>query len=209
MIKTLIIGICLLFPQQEPVHQLIDIVDLPGELVGLDTNPQLKSGWYLEFNETWTITPGRSSISKSVAGYKIRDRNNPRAAPDSLQLHFSELMEHLPVAKGSIRLTNITYEFLLLDPPTRLLQGELIKLVQSQTDADNIYDFQHQLLSVWFHEEWSFDPLSQMITKKVLGITPVIWQRRQSNSGEPVNDAESGLPVYYKIQLDRIELRNP
>ncbi|MCD4709533.1 MAG: hypothetical protein K8R52_01695 [Bacteroidales bacterium] len=41
------------------------------------------------------------------------------------------------------------------------------------------------------------------------GITPVIWQLRQTAEGEPVHDAETGFPVYYKLKLERIDLRNP
>ena len=70
------------------------------------------------------------------------------------------------------------------------------------------YDPDKQLLSVIFHEEWFMDPVSGQITKKVLGLTPVIWQRRLTTTGDPVNEAGTGKPVYYKNQLSRIELRN-
>jgi hypothetical protein len=37
----------------------------------------------------------------------------------------------------------------------------------------------------------------------------VIWQRRRTAEGEGIDDAETGLPVYYKNPLRRIELRQP
>jgi hypothetical protein len=43
----------------------------------------------------------------------------------------------------------------------------------------------------------------------VRAITPVIWQRRQTEAGDPVNEADTGLPVYYKNQMQQINLRNP
>jgi hypothetical protein len=47
------------------------------------------------------------------------------------------------------------------------------------------------------------------LDRQVNAITPVIWQRRRTVEGEPVNDAGTGWPVYYKNSLSRIELRNP
>ena len=132
-----------------------------------------------------------------------------------------------PHTKGKIRLTDISYEFALLDPhtpgsedrdfdgpahmdhSTRKLQQELISLVKGRSAALGRADLDELLLSFYFHETWFIDPVSLQVTKKVHGITPVLWQRRKTTTGVPVNDAESGLPVYYKNRLHRIELRNP
>ena len=96
-----------------------------------------------------------------------------------------------------------------MDVWTKKLQGELISLVKSLSKSKERYDLNTQMLSVHFHEDWIIDPVSLQIIKKVHGITPVIWQRRKTTDGEPINDAETGLPVYYKNSLNRIELRNP
>ena len=196
---------------QDTTHHVIDFVDLPMDLVGKDPDPDKdrESAWYIEFQETWNISPERSFILKSVVKYTPRDRNAPASSPDTLQLRFTTLIRQLPVAKGTMRLRNISYEFMLLDhSKSRKLQRDLISLIQSRTPSGNRFDYQEQLLSVHFHEDWAIDPVTHEIIKTVHGITPVMWQRRETTTGEPVNDAETGLPVYYKIQLNRIYLRN-
>ena len=130
-------------------------------------------------------------------------------------------------ARGASHLRNVSYEFMLLDPHiresayiafpepdsmdswTRKLQIDLISLIKPRDHSGYSYDYNEQLLSVIFHEKWFIDPLTLEITKRVQGITPVMWQRRRTNKGEPVNDTDTGLPVYYKNQLCRIDLRNP
>ena len=214
---------------QDTTHHVIDFVDLPMDLVGKDPDPDKdrESAWYIEFQETWDISPDRSGMLKTVEKYTLRDRNAPLSSTDTLQLRFITLIRQLPVAKGTMRLRNISYEFMLLDPHvmesgnnafpepdsmdsrSRKLQRDLISLIQSRTPSGNRFDYQEQLLSVHFHEDWAIDPVTNEFIKKVHGITPVMWQRRETTTGEPVNDAETGLPVYYKIQLNRIDLRNP
>jgi len=96
-----------------------------------------------------------------------------------------------------------------MDAATRSLQSELISFIKSCSSVGSWYDLPNQLLSVQFHEEWVIDPVTLQISKKVRGITPVIWQRRRTEAGESINDADTGLPVYYKNQLPPIQLRNP
>jgi hypothetical protein len=49
----------------------------------------------------------------------------------------------------------------------------------------------------------------QEFRKRIKALTPVIWQERQTADGEPIPDGETGYPVYYKLKLGRIELRQP
>ncbi len=188
-------------------HVLMDYVEvnmkIPG---GTDSLCNLK------FLEEWFIDPLQPSISKKVFEH------------DSA---CSDLWRNLAIKNGSISLRNISYEFQLLDPhlvasgniafpepdsmdgPTRQLQEELIALITVRANFEERYQLEDQLLSVIFHEEWSQDPVTLKVTKRVRAITPVIWQRRQTETGDPVNEAETGLPVYYKNQMQQVKLRNP
>ena len=96
-----------------------------------------------------------------------------------------------------------------MDGPTRQLQDQLIALVNARSDAGERYRLPEQMLSVIFEEDWSINSTNLVVSKKVRAITPVIWQRRQTETGEPINEAETGFPVYYKIELQQISLRNP
>lgn len=166
----------------------------------------------MEFLEEWNILPLDRTLLKEVL-----DQDTSCIS----------LLLSLPKNKGSITLRKLSYEFMLLDPhliasgntafpepdsmdvATRRLQGDLIDLIKNLSRTASQFPLEDQLLSVIFHEDWFLDPGSRRITKEVLGITPVIWQRRQTVSGEPVNDGETGLPVYFKMQLEQINLRNP
>jgi len=189
------------------IHDLVDFIDLALETPGgEDTLCNIK------FREEWQILPEQHSISKEVLAH------------DSSCI---DLLMDFPERNGSISLQNLSYEFHLLDPhlvlsgniafpepdsmdlPTRRLQGDLIALISELSDAEKRYRLEDQLLSVIFYEDWFIDPHSRRITKMVRGISPVIWQRRKTIAGEPVNDGDTGLPVYYKIELERIDLRNP
>ena len=178
---------------QNQKHRLVDFVEVNVEIQGGQD-----SLYILKFLEEWVIDPKQTSISKQV-------------------LEFD----------GTIPLRNISYEFHLLDPhlvasgniafpepdsmdgPTRQLQEELIALITARDNFNERYQPKDQLLSVIFHEVWNQDPVTLKVTKRVRAITPVIWQRRQTEAGDPVNEAETGLPVYYKNQMQQINLRNP
>jgi len=212
---------------QDTGFQLIDFVDLPADLSEHDPIKDSEGRWYIEFRETWHINPEGSSISKTVVDYEAKIQDATPASADSLQKILATLIRQLPSTSGTFRLRNLTYEFMLLDPHvmasgnsgysepdsmdvwTKKLQGELISLVKALSRSKERYDLNTRMLSVHFHEDWIIDPVSLQISKRVRGITPVIWQRRQTTEGEPINDAETGLPVYYKNSLNRIELRNP
>ncbi len=211
---------------QDPEHHVIDFVDLPPEFSGQTQMKKNLDAWYLEFDESWLVDSPGGCIRKSVHSYRLHDRNAPLASPDSLSKGFKSLVRQMPVTNGSVRLRNISYEFVLLDPHlresgnignsvqdsmdsrTRKLQKELISLLESRVISGLRNEFNARLLSVEFFEEWVIDPVTFRITKKVHGITPVIWQRRQTSAGKPVNDADTELPVYYKIKLNRVNLRN-
>jgi hypothetical protein len=192
---------------QETRTRVVDAVNLPAAESG-----QPDRSWYLVFNESWMIAAHRPYILKTVNSYTVHDYRNPEADADSLQAALGKYASGIPLNRGAARLGEVSYEFLLMDPDTEQtnnLHTPLSSLVSAHSAAAQHYVLKDQLLSVYFHETWSIDPDSLRITKKVLGVTPVIWQRRQTTHGEPVNDAESGLPVYYKLQLERIPLRNP
>jgi hypothetical protein len=191
---------------QEKVHQIIDFVELPAEL-----NIPGESDCFIEFREQWTFL-AKGGLIKEVTGHEFSCSREPK---------------DLPLPSGTTRIKDISYEFMLLDPhlveslnrafsgpdsmdlPTRTLQANLIELIRKRSQIDPRYDPLKQLLSVYFHEEWIFDPDSSKISKKVLGLTPVIWQRRQTAEGLSVDDGDSGLPVYYKTPLQKILLRQP
>lgn len=226
-----LIPICLLFAlaevtvaptmAQDSSLNVVDFVDLPGYRGNKECNT-----WYIEFRETWIVPRGRGGIIKVVNSYKPHHHMDPKASPDSLQSLFAASIREERAVKGMIDLGNISYEFILLDPHvvesgniafpepdsmdqwTRRLQGELIGLITRHSPAPKRHNLEEQLLSVHFHESWFIDPVSLQFKKKVRGITPVIWQRRMTVDGEPINDAGTGLPVYYKNRLERIDLRN-
>jgi len=177
---------------QENMYTVVDRVELPAGLkVHRDSSCQV------EFREKWTINVDLGSISKEVEAYTVPCANG--------------IMD-VTSADEPVRLEGITYEFSFLDPhqfSLQKLQDDIITLISQRIQGHTVYDLREQLLSVKFHEEWIVEPGNQEIVKKVQAITPVVWQRRQTSDGVPVNDAESGLPVYYTHQLDRISLRDP
>ncbi len=188
-------------------HLLVDYVEVNVEIPG-----GTDSLCILKFLEEWFIDPLKPSISKKVVEH------------DSACL---DLLGNLAIKNGSIPVRKISYEFHLLDPhlvssgnrafpepdsmdePTRQFQEELSALITARNNFNNRYQLEDQLLSVIFHEEWRMNPVTMDVTKRVLALTPVIWQRRQTEAGDPVNEAETGLPVYYKNELKRLSLRNP
>jgi len=177
---------------QETVYQIVDFIDLPPEL-----NFNQDTSCTMEFQEQWTIHAATSSISKKVNEYGVS---------------CADGIGDIATAKESVRLRGISYEFSFLDPhhvPIKNLQSDIIALINIRYSVNKIYNLPEQLLSIYFHEEWILEPDNKEIKKKVKGITPVIWQLRQTAEGEPVHDAETGFPVYYKLKLERIDLRNP
>ena len=180
---------------QEGIHQIIDFVELPAELK-IPGN----TATFIEFTEQWTFEAKRGLVKE----VKVHDLSLPM---------------------GTRRIKEISYEFILLDPhlvpsankafsepdsmdiPTRQLQADLIALIQSLAPISRRYDPDKQLLSVYFHEEWILDPESSEFHKNVKGITPVIWQRRQTAESRSIDEGDSGLPVYYKTPLQKIPLR--
>jgi len=210
--------------------RIVDFVDLPGEWIsGVDgdRNTGVDGGWSLEFRETWYIDPERPSVVKEVEEYRPLNDAMPDLPPDSLRLRFASLVRAQATGTEKLTFRNVTYEFVLLDPhlessgnvsfpspdsmdrETMALQQELISLIGRRSSAASGFDLEEQLLSVYFHEEWQVDPVSLEITRKVDAITPVIWQRRKTVQGEPVDEGGTGYPVYYKNTLERIQLRNP
>ena len=192
---------------QEEVFTLVDFVDVAPALQELGD-----SLCTMEFLEEWIIQPAEQTLLKDVLD------QDSSCIP---------LLLNLPERMGKISLRNLSYEFVLLDPhliasgnrafpepdsmdqATRRLQAKLIGLIENLSRTASQYPLKNQLLSVIFHEDWTLDTETRQITKSVWGLTPVIWQRRQSVSGEPINDGETGLPVYFKLQLESIRLRNP
>jgi hypothetical protein len=177
---------------QESIHQVLDLVDLPTEL-----NPNRAPGCIMEFTEEWILSTKNSSISKKVDDYVV-------SCEDSSDLVFPR--------EGELLIKDISYEFSFMDlegEAVHELQGDFIELISKLHPLPALYNPQEQLLSVHFHEEWILEAVDQEILKQVKGITPVIWQRRQTADGEAVHDAETGYPVYYKLKLDRIDLRQP
>ena len=206
----------------DPAYRVIDFID-PGTVL-----PHIPEGdWSLEFIEIWTIDPDKQILQKEVNASNFIFPAEPELSQDTLRSRISALLSTGSKDQELVRIKNITYEFTLLDPHTpgsnnkdfagpggmdpetrRLHQG-LISLVRGRSAALARADLDELLLSVYFHETWEVDPSTLQFYKKVDGITPVLWQRRQTSNAEPVDDAETGLPVYYKNLLDRIDLRNP
>ena len=191
---------------QEASFQLIDFVEAPAGLQAAG-----EQDCTIEFGEQWTFLD-KGALSKEVR---------------SQQLSCSEEPGDLALPDERLRIKNIEYEFMLLDPHllesndqafaeadsmdagTRELQTRLIELIEKYIRMDSRYDPRQEMLSVYFHEEWILDPESPVILKNVKGLTPVIWQRRKTTEGKSINDGDTGLPVYYKNPLRKITLRQP
>jgi len=177
---------------QERIFQMFQVMDLPREF-NLNSSPSCK----LEFQEEWIIDPTGSSISKTVSTFEFPCGNRT---------------ETVILPEGSTRLRNISFEFSFLDLPEQMakeIQLAIVALVNNSYPLPEYYDPQEQLLSVYFHEDWSMDEDPLVFSKKVKAITPVIWQRRQTTDGEPLLDPDTGYPVFYKLNLERINLRQP
>ncbi len=177
---------------QETRYEVLDVMDLPPEL-----NPRRQASCSLEFQEQWILNVAALSISKKVDAYGI-------SCTDSTDLAF------LP--EGEVRIKEISYEFSFLnlsDPQERKLQEALISLINQSFPIPEVYEPAEQLLSVYFHEDWVIEADHQEFRKRIKALTPVIWQERQTADGEPIPDGETGYPVYYKLKLDRIDLRHP
>lgn len=202
--------------------RVIDIVDLPGKW-----SNERDGDWYLQFRERWVIDPKKTMINKQVEKYHPLNHALPDVSPDSLQQLYAAMIREQSTSEGMVNYRGLSYEFILLEPhlegsgnisfPSRdsmdehtlALQRALVSLVSRRSRMGSLLDLEQQLLSVHFHEDWCIDPVSLEITKKVEALTPVIWQRRRTAGGEPVDDPDTGYPVYYKNMLERIELRNP
>jgi len=202
--------------------RVIDVVDLPGKW-----SNERDGDWYLQFRERWIIDPKKTVLTKKVKKYHPLNHSLPGVQADSLQHLFASMIRELASTEGKVAYRGISYEFILLEPhlegsgntsfPSRdsmdqqtlQLQRELASLISRRSRMASLLDLEEQLLSVHFHEDWYIDPTTLEITKEVQALTPVIWQRRKTVQGEPVNDADTGYPVYYKNMLERIQLRNP
>ena len=135
---------------QDTALHVIDFVDLPRNVAPYDPDMDPEHTWYIEFRESWLISPENSSILKSVVDYEPNIHNAHPISTDSLQKKFTNLIRQLPQVRGTFRLNNISYEFMLLDPHiiesgnmafpdpgsmdpwTKKLQGELIALIRSR-----------------------------------------------------------------------------
>ena len=177
---------------QEASFQMRVAMDLPVDLA-MDES----SSCWLEFQEQWIIDPAGSSISKRV---------------DTFEFPCMDTAERVKLPDGTTRLKHISYEFTFLDLPEELakeVQKAIIALINESFPIPGTYDPSEQLLSIYFHEDWLIEPGPTVFSKRVRGITPVIWQRRQRADGEPILDPDTGYPVFYKLSLERIDLRQP
>jgi len=180
---------------QETMYEVFDVMDLPPGL-----NPKQKDSCSLEFQEQWIFNVASASISKKVNAFGISCKDSTEA---------------LSLPEGTVRLKNLSYEFSFMDlmdqmdQKARQLQETMITLINHRYQFPEVYNPRKQLLSVYFHEDWVIEADQQHVKKKVKGITPVIWQQRQTAEGEPIHDAATGYPVFYKLKLERIELRQP
>ena len=165
----------------------------------------------IEFLEEWVISPDNPALRKTVRSYTLHHRQFPDAPQDSLMESFISLVLQEPGEGRPVKIRKFSYEFELMDPSSgekNNLHDPISRLVKEHSTTAGAYDLDNQLGSVWFREVWRMDPVTHEITRTVHEITPVIWQQRQTTEGEPVNDAETGLPVYYKSRLQPVTLRN-
>ncbi len=206
----------------QETFRVIDHVDLPGALGGGEG-----STLYLEFRETWEFDAERPSLRKEASVPHLRDSKDTTRSTVELLRSFSDRVRMLPVREGRVVIEKIRYEFNLLDPhlvgsgvegfpvpdsmdtATRQLQEAFIALVKHRSVNRERYDWEQQMLSVSFLEEWSIDPETLEVTRLVESVTPVIWQRRETEEGVPVDEAGTGYPVYYKNSLRPVPLRHP
>jgi len=72
--------------------------------------------------------------------------------------------------------------------------------------ADLKYDLKRNVFSIIFFEDWYIDPITLYMEKKVNAVAPVLWQRRKTADGLPIDDDDTGYPVYFKSVLFRIPL---
>jgi hypothetical protein len=184
-------------------YGVIDVVPLQ-----LSTDGEHVRQVELKFRETWTVAPERGSILKEVTHWELVHPQDSGS--------FLALVEALPGSRERKRMDELSHEFMLVDPETRQknnLHRPLLELVSRQSPSAALYRLEDQLLSVVFMESWQLeqgaDGKGIRISKRVHELSPVIWQRRQTTAGEPVNDPETGLPVYFKLQLEPIALRSP
>ena len=207
---------------QETRFRVIDQVDLPEALGGGEGSTR-----FLEIHEDWIFLTKRPSLLKLDSKPFLRDAQDTTLSPGDLLGMLAERVLRLPVSDGRAMIGNVRYEFSLLDPhlegsgvegfpvpdsmdeATRELQEALIALLKNRTLNADRYDWEQQMLSVQFLERWSIDPATLEITRSVESITPVIWQRRETEEGEPVDEAGTGYPVYYKNSLRPVPLRQP
>jgi hypothetical protein len=192
-------------PAQDTSLRVVDRVDLPLVLEGQDGQDL-----YIEFREMWTINPERGSILKEAGEYRVFDRSDPGPEREIPGEAFREMIRGRSGGQGKIRFLELEYEFMLVDHETGVLNNlhaPLSRLVREKSPMAGNYSLDKQLLSVYFHETWYLE--GETITRKVIALIPVIWQRRQTDEGIPVDDPDSGLPVYYRLELNEIPLRNP
>ena len=196
----------------------------------------LDNRWYLRFNESWIIPSGKQGIQKLVISYTPVNDSITSLSEDSLNSLFTGHLQMVynlkdpvsdKVKKSNLRLGTFSYEFVFSDPhfpdsdpglyavPDSLtgeagrLQMGLVSLINNLSGQGKSFNLEKQMLSVLFEERWTLNRTTLLIEKETLAITPVIWQRRKTDSGEFINDADTGLPVYYKNQLQPVELRIP
>ncbi|MEZ5071908.1 MAG: hypothetical protein R2751_13350 [Bacteroidales bacterium] len=95
------------------------------------------------------------------------------------------------------RLEHMQNEFDLRDPSLEDgLRSALIALIQRQGAVHPPGLDESNIGSVLFQEDVVWE--EQGLRRNVTGLTPVYWQLRRTAEGEPVPDAQTGLPVYYK-----------
>lgn len=202
MKPLLILAITWFSPSPDSGFHITDFVEAPGGWA-----VEGGSGTHLEFSEYWQVDPDRCAIRKEVVDCNPginRSGSINLQGKKEVSYEFNFLDPHIQ-GTGD----RDVWEPSMMDPSERRLQHAFIELVKSCLFEGRAFDLEEMLLSLVFHETWSYDPETEHISKEVWAITPVIWQRRQTSDGEPVNEADSGMPVYYKTKLARIRLRNP
>lgn len=84
--------------------------------------------------------------------------------------------------------------------------------IKTETMIPSVSELKHDLkrnvYSIIFFEDWYIDPETLYMKKVVNGIAPVLWQRRRAAGAYPLDDPETGYPVYFKSVLFRIPLNN-